>query len=906
MTVTPSIPLLKARTIPLSFKQAQFRRDLANSEATADTFKKALEAIDHNLNFRFTQGENIRSLIYERAQLIDCILHFVWHQFHWDDKISLIAVGGYGRGELHPKSDIDILLLLDNMHNNVHQERLEQLLTLLWDIGLNIGHSVRTIDECISMAADDITVATSIMESRSLQGPTALLDALQRATAVDHIWSSPEFFTAKVNEQQQRHAKYNHTEYRLEPNVKNAPGGLRDIQTIQWVAKRFFRVDTLAALQNKNFFTEAEYATLMYGEEFLWKVRYGLHMINGHPEERLLFDHQRELAALFGYQDQDTQLAIEQFMHEYYRVVLSNRALNDVLLQFLDEAIINRDSPAKITAINARFQLHNNFLEVTHDQVFNKTPYALLEIFVLAANRPHIAGIRASTIRLIREHSVLIDDTFRQNSKNTQLFMALLRSPYRLVTQLKSMKRYGILGRYLPEFNHVIGQMQHDLFHIYTVDAHTLNTIKIMRKFFLPEAEQRFPFPAAIARQLPKIELLYIAGLYHDIGKGRGGDHSLIGAEDVAVFGRRHGLTRREIRLTQWLVKNHLLMSFVSQKRDLSNPDVIHDFAKEVGDSLHLNYLFALTVADMNATNPDIWNNWRASLLEQLYREAHRALQRGLENPIDREEQIAETQEAAMRIAKTQNQFEEQAIWELWQTAGDAYFLRELPTDIIWHTNGILSHPHPRQPLVMVSDHSADKDYKLTQIFVRAPSGNNIFAAATNALDQLNLSIQDARIYNTISGYTIDTFYVLDQNHAPLEHNSATIDSIISTIVNELSLSDDGYSDIIKRRTPRQLKYFTAPTRTSMSNDLSTDYSILEVISPDRPGLLARIARIFIEFNVKVINAKISTLGERVEDIFFITDKQGNPLSDAHLCDQLQQAICSQLDAKTTDTEATQ
>jgi [protein-PII] uridylyltransferase len=907
-----SIPLLETTPVPVSFNQSRFREDLVKTDSRIEIFKSAIEAIDTQLNRRFIAGEGIRSLIYERALLVDCILYYAWSQFSWSDDISLIAVGGYGRGELHPQSDIDLLILLadeetrgNSQDKSQDNESTQGFLTLLWDIGLQVGHSVRTLKECCDIASEDITVATNIMESRLLQGSADLLQALNSATTPDKIWSNDTFFAAKFDEQVNRHEKYNDTEYNLEPNVKNAPGGLRDIQTIQWLAKRYYGVTTLDALHDRGFFTEAEYATLVYSEEFLWRVRYGLHMIAKRPEERLLFDYQKELAALFGYEDKDGKLAIEQFMHDYYRVVLSIRELNDVLLHFLDEVIINPGTSTKVTPINERFQLRNNYIEAIHANVFKENPSALLEIFVLTGNHKNISGIRASTIRLIREYRHLVDDSFRANPLNKMLFLSLLRVPNRLTTQLRRMKRYGILGRYLPEFDLIIGQMQHDLFHIYTVDDHTLNLIEFIRRLIiLPNSEKQFPLVAKVTKSLPKIELLYIASLYHDIGKGRGGDHSILGSVDAKKFCEEHHLSKRETLLISWLVENHLAMSSTSQKNDISDPQVIYNFAELVGDELHLDYLYALTVADMNATNPNIWNNWRASLLQELYRQTRQALRRGLENPIDKEEVINERQEEAMEKLRQLNHLDEQAVWELWQTAGDDYFLRESSHDIVWHTEAILTQKNQQKPLVLVAEHTIRGNHKVTQIFIRALSKDNIFAAATNALDQLDLNIQDARIYSTVSGYTMDTFYVLDQNGLPVTNDANNYQHVIDTIINELALSDQ-YSDIIKRRTPRQLKHFNAPTRANISNDLSQDYTTLEVVSPDRPGFLALIARIFVENDIALVNAKITTLGERVEDVFFITDKNGERLSDPNQCKKLQTAIEEQLNAKVVDEEIT-
>ena len=889
-------PLIEESLVPICFNQVQFQQDIAKAQNSIGVFKDALAAFNQQYNARFKEGESVRRLVYERAHIIDAVLHYAWHQFSWSDQVSLVAIGGYGRGELHPKSDIDLLLLLSNAPSTLDYESGREFLTMLWDIGLNISHSVRTLDQCVDMVREDITVATSILESRLLKGSKTLFNSLKAATEPGKIWSNKSFFLAKFDEQKKRHEKYNDTEYNLEPNVKNAPGGLRDIQNIQWIAKHYFNVSTLAALEGKGFFTDEEYATLITGEEYLWKVRYGLHVVANRPEERLLFEYQRELAALFGYQDQNNKLAIEQFMHHYYRVVLSLRELNDVLLQFLDEAIINKDISNITTPINERFQLRGKFIEVTNDTIFEQTPSALLEIFVLIGKNEEISGIRASTIRLIRGSRQLINQQFREDPRNKQLFLELLSSPYKLVTQLRRMKRYGLLGRYLPEFDLIIGQMQHDLFHIYTVDDHTLNLLEFMRRFLRPPAKETFPTLHRIMHSLPEPELLYITGLYHDIAKGRGGDHSLLGAQEASNFCHRHGLSARQTHLICWLVEKHLTMSSTSQKKDLSDPEVIYEFAKMVGDQRHLDHLYVLTVADMNATNPNIWNNWRASLLSQLYSETKLALNRGLENPIDKEECISETREKALDIFTQTTSLDEHAARELWQTAGDDYFLRENPKDIVWHTKAILAQADPEKPLVLVEDNTIEGTHKVTQIFIRAPLSHNIFIAVTNALDQLQLNILDARIYGTVSGFAMDTFYVLDKNNCPIGNKPEKIHRVINAIKGELKLIGN-YGDIIKRRTPRQLKYFNTPTRTSIHNDLSHKHTILEVFSPDRPGFLAMLARIFAEYHIELVTAKITTLGERVEDVFFITDREGNRLSDPNVCAKLQATIQQKLNA---------
>ena len=877
------------------FDQSRFRRAL-DEKPYITVFKDAISAANTQFNRRFLEGEDIRTLIYERALFIDCMLHYAWFQFTWPTSISLEAVGGYGRGELHPGSDIDLLILYRPEIFDSCKGDIEKFLTFLWDIGLEIGSSVRTVQECLQIARDDITVATNIMESRTLVGDESLRRELLEQSSPEHMWPADTFFRAKWDEQIERHKKYNDTEYNLEPNIKNAPGGLRDIQTISWVAKRYFQVRTLKQLEGKGFFTEEEFSLLYSGEEFLWRVRYGLHMVAKRAEERLMFDHQRELAALFGYSDQPGSLAVEQFMHKYYRTILALRELNDVLLQFLSEAILQKGRAKNVVSLNERFQLRDNFIEVTHTYVFAENPSALLEMFVLMAQNPNIRGVRASTIRLVRESRYLVDDNYRHSTKNTQLFIKLLQYPGGLVEQLKRMLRYGVLGLYLPEFDQVTGQMQHDLFHIYTVDAHTLKVVQNMCNFLLPSAKQDFPIAAHIVNRLPKLELLYIAGLYHDIGKGRGGDHSTLGAVDAELFCRRHEISPRETRLVCWLVEKHLLMSSVSQKKDLSDPDVIRNFALTVGDQLHLDYLYCLTVADINGTNKELWNTWRASLLRQLYLETKRALRRGLENNIDKQELIEETQRAALRKLALKG-FSKEKVLQLWSDMGEDYFLRESVIDIVWHTEAIAQHPNDGTPLILIKKTSSKELAGATQIFVRSKNQKNVFVATASALDHQNLSIQDAKIYSSKAGYTIDTFFVLNQDGEPLGHDTALLKKIHHALLEELRLADN-YSEVISRRTPRRLKYFSMPTRTSLSTDPLHSCSVLEVISPDRPGLLACIGRIFMQFDLQLLNAKITTLGERVEDIFFIADNKGQPLNDPTLAEQLQREICERLDQR--------
>ncbi len=879
---------------PIFFKQHKFREELARRPGIG-VFKDAIAGVSTHFNQQFAEGEDVRFLVSERSTFTDLILHYAWHQFVWGNDVCLLAVGGYGRQELHPHSDIDILILFEDGAAMGSLESVQQFIMFLWDIGLEVGSSVRTLSECIDIARTDITVVTNLMEARRLAGNDRLRDQLQIMTDPEHMWSISSFYTAKAEEQHERHKKFNYTEYDLEPNIKNSPGGLRDIQTVNWIAKRLFGVQTLRQLEGKNFFTELEFGVLRQGEAFLWRVRYGLHLLARRADERLLFSAQRELAQHFGYQDNEKGLAVEQFMHEYYRTVHDIRQITEVLLRVLNEKIHGHTTQSSIRKICKDFQLRDGFIEVTHPKVFEDNPGCLLEMFVRISEDESIRGATADTIRLIRESRTLIDDAFRENPRNRAMFLSLFRMKYGLVTQLKRMHRYGILGRYLPEFERITGQMQHDLFHRYTVDAHSLLVMKNAWQFSKESAKKDFPLAAEIVSRFRQPELLYIAALFHDIGKGRGGDHSQLGAVDAERFCINHGLSGRETRLVKWLVERHLLMSYVSQKKDISDPEVVLEFALEVGDQTHLDYLYALTVADMCGTNPDIWNSWRASLMRQLYNETKSALRRGLENTIDQQDIVTETQQKALAILVPRG-LQEAEVREIWRDMPYEYFLREFSLDIAWQTEAIRDYDSG-EPLILIRDIKHPPWDGATQIFVRAKDADNVFVAVSHSLAHQGLNIQDARIYNSKSGFTIDTFYVLDANYQPLGDDPARLRQIRKFLTDELKLAKN-YKETVYRRTPRQLKQMAIPTRTYLNHDTHANVTVLEVISPDRPGLLATIGRIFLEFGVQLQNAKISTLGERVEDVFFITDRNKNPLRDPELCAALQRTICEQLDSQ--------
>ncbi|TWC43198.1 UTP--GlnB (protein PII) uridylyltransferase GlnD [Pseudomonas sp. SJZ079] len=880
---------------PELFDRGQFQAELALKSSPIGAFKKAISRAHDVLDARFKAGREVRRLVEDRAWFADQILREAWDRLAWseDAAIALLAVGGYGRGELHPYSDIDLLILLDSADHETFREPIERFLTLLWDIGLEVGQSVRSVDECAEEARVDLTVITNLMESRTIAGPERLRQRMLGVTSSEQMWPSKEFFLAKRKEQRARHAKYNDTEYNLEPNVKGSPGGLRDIQTILWVARRHFGTLNLHAMVGQGYLLESEYELLASSQDFLWKVRYALHMLAGRAEDRLLFDHQGQVAALLGFEGVDRKRTIEHFMQKYYRVVMAIAELSDLINQHFEEEILRAGEVSPAQPLNSRFQVRNGYIEAIHPKVFKRTPFAILEIFVVMAQHPEIEGVCADTIRLLRDHRHLIDDEFRTDIRNTSLFIELFKCKEGIHRNLRRMNRYGILGRYLPEFGHIVGQMQHDLFHIYTVDAHTLNVIKHLRKLGKPGVAEKFPLASELVEKLPKPELIYLAGIYHDIGKGRGGDHSELGAADAEAFCVRHQLPSWDTKLIVWLVQSHLVMSTTAQRKDLSDPQVIFDFARQVGDQTRLDYLYVLTVADINATNPSLWNSWRASLMRQLYTETKRALSRGLENPLDREEQIRLNQSAALEILVRGGTDPDHAE-QLWAQLGDDYFLRHTADDVAWHTLAIIQHPNDGNPLVLIKETTQREFEGGTQIFIYAEDQHDFFAVTVAAMAQLNLNIHDARILTSTSQFTLDTYIVLEADGSSIGDNPARINKIRQGLIDALKNPDE-YPNIIQRRVPRQLKHFAFAPQVTIHNDAHRPVTILELSAPDRPGLLARVGRIFLEFDLSIQNAKIATLGERVEDVFFVTDAHNQPLSDPQLCIRLQETIVARL-----------
>ena len=855
------------------FDKTTFSQKLEQESQPLPLFKKALKNGYEYLTERFSSGEDIELLVKKQVWLVDQLLTLAWQQFINSDELSLIAVGGYGRSELLLASDIDLMVLEKPRTQKNTKQQLAFFLTFLWDFGLEVGHSVRTVKECRHEAKNDITIMTNIMESRLLCGNEKLYEAMRKATGPKKIWPTRKYFEAKLLEQQTRHKKYSDTANKLEPNVKESPGGLRDIQMIGWVAKRHFDNINLSSLVEHKFLTHDEYEVLKTGRNLLWRIRFALHMTTKRREDRLLFEYQRNVAESLGFKSKDNK-GIEEFMKMYFKTIREMSRLNEMLLQHFEEEIIYSKRKEKIIPINSRFQKRNDFIEVVNKNIFKRYPFALFEIFLLIQQDPTIKGVRASTIRLVRNHLYLINDKFRKDIRNRSLFLEIIKQPKLVGHKFRMMHRYGVLGAYMPAFASIEGQMQFDLFHIFTVDEHILTVIRNMRLFGTDEYKDKFPICYAITKKLPKLELLYLAGLFHDIAKGRGGDHSKLGAKDAFKFCKLHQLSDYDSKLVAWLVEKHLIMSKTAQREDIDDPEIIINFADKVRDQTHLNYLYVLTVADICGTNPELWNSWKATLLINLYHRTLHELRRGQEKPILKKERIRDTKQDALALI-TSKEINEQDIHEFWKSVGNEYFLRHNPDEIAWHTEGILKHKNVTNPLVLINKESSRGG---SLIFVYMRDRKNIFATTTRAIEKLGLNVLDARIITNRKGFTLDTFIVLE-NNGELIKTKERSNEIRDRILKDLD-STSGFPEQGKWIEKRQLRSFTLPTRVTFETDEKNNRTIMEVSTIDRPGVLSRIGTAMDHCGARLQSAKIATYGERVEDIFYLQNDENKAIDD--------------------------
>ena len=819
--------------------------------------------------------EESADLIAARADFVDHVLTKLWSQHQLDEyQISLIAVGGYGRGELHPHSDVDLLLLTQSKVDKVLEEKISAFITQLWDVKLDIGHSVRSVQECIKQAIKDVTVATNLMEMRLVSGNEALAQQLQPLLNEDTFWTSKKFFIAKREEQERRHQQYHGAAYTLEPNLKANPGALRDIQTIGWVAKRHFAADSLEELVEHDYLTRNEFFELLECQNYLWRMRFALHFVAGRSENRLLFDYQADVATLMGFGDQG-KAAVERMMKRFFRIIGRVAELNTMLLQHFEQAILRQDETVKITTIDKDFYYSNGLIQSDNTRIF-MNPVKIIKIFLLIAQHSEIKGIHSQILRLLRNARRRLISGLCDYAESRRLFIEIIRHPRGLGLAFTLMHRHSILSAYLPEWRSIVGQMQFDLFHAYSVDEHSYRLIKNLYRFSQPEHNHQFPLCSKIVQRNRKPEVLFLAGVFHDIAKGRGGDHAELGAIDALAFSKTHKLNDHDGRMISWLVKHHLLMSVTAQRRDISDERVIQTFGEIVRDEAHLDFLYCLTVADMRATNESLWNGWKANLLEELYFNTKQAFRRGLEKPVDLRSKIRENKRLAIELL-TAVDIEKSEVSALWHDFKSDYFLRYTPEQISWHGQNILSHKND-SPLVIISPIPYRGG---TQVFIYTKVHNAIFASTVALLTTKKLSIHDAKIITSKSGYTLNTFVVLDQRGKAIKdiERTAEIAHSITKTLTEKTLTEKKLTQIKIQPISKRLKHFKTPTRVSFIKINGKRGSLLEIVSADRPGLLAIISQIFRDKNINIHSAKITTFGEKIEDVFTISNSNDQALT---------------------------
>lgn len=820
-----------------------------------------LQAGEAALREQWAASRNARANLKARARLADGLLRDLWRELDAPAATSLVAVGGFGRGELYPHSDVDLLILLPDQATAELEEQIAGLVGALWDIGLDIGHSVRTIEQCLTESARDITVQTNLLESRFLAGDRKLFKRMQ--SKVHEAVDARAFFTAKKLEQENRYTRHQDTAFSLEPNCKESPGGLRDLQVIRWIAQGFGIKPGWSALAAHDICLPDELRALRDTEAHLRELRVALHYLAGRREDRLLFDYQESLARDFGITASTTQRASEILMQRYYRNAKTVTQLNAMLVQKLGASFA--PSPQlRIAPINARFQMKRELLDIVSDDTFQHHPEAILEAFALMQQHSELKGMSARTLRGLWHARRLITPAFRRDPQNRARFIEILRAPRGLIHELRRMNQFDILGRYLPAWGKIVGRMQHDLFHVYTVDQHILQVVRNVRRFSMTEHAHEYPLMSSLMSEFKDAWLLYVAAMFHDIAKGRGGDHSQLGMTDADTFCRDHGFSDTDRELVMWLVEHHLTMSSFAQKQDLSDPEVIHRFAAIVGTERRLTALYLLTHADIRGTSPKVWNAWKGKLLEDLFF-ATRTLLRG--HTPSQATGLSERQEDARRILRLHG-LRPGVEDALWQRLDTSYFMRFDAEDIAWHARMLYHCPDTAEPIVRARPNQIGNGM---QVMVFTPDQKDLFLRILGFFAKLGFSIADARIFTTRHGYALDSFNLMDSGH------DMSIRDIVGLIEHELAsrLAHPGPIDAPARVRPsRQQKHFPIEPEVSIRPDERNQRFILSVSAADRPGLLFSVAQVLADHQINLHAAKIATLGERAEDTFLLSGNE--------------------------------
>jgi [protein-PII] uridylyltransferase len=829
------------------------------------------------LRDEYLQKPDPRALLARHTRLVDRTVKALWSEAALPGGAALVATGGYGRGELFPASDIDLLVLLAQEPSEAEREALERLIGRFWDVGLEIGHSVRTVPGCVEAAAGDVTIRTTLLESRFLAGSRSLFQQLQKAVVFDPV----SFFKAKKLEQEQRHAKHQDSPYSLEPNLKEAPGGLRDLQAIQWIARGAGLGRRWSDLVAHKLIERGEAREAARLEAHLQDLRIRLHYLAGRREDRLVFDLQTALAGQLGHKDTPARRASEAMMQGYYQTAKGVTQLNTILMQNL-EARLAPWPDTEARALNERFEVRSGLLHVKQEKTFEREPTAILECFLLMMQHPELRGMTARTLRALWRARSLINARFRKDPTARLLFLHILQQPRGIVHEFRRMNQYGILGRYLPEFGRIVGQMQHDLFHVYTVDQHILMVMRNLRRFTMPEFAHEFPLCSELMNGFERRWLLYVAALYHDIAKGRGGDHSELGARDVRSFSRAHQLAADDADLVEFLVERHLAMSHVAQKQDVYDPEVVKAFADLVKTERRLVALYLFTVADVRGTSPKVWNAWKGKLLEDLFRATRRTL---TGEPLARDAALAEKQAEAARLLRLYA-LSDAAKDKLWASLDITYFLRHDPQEIAWQTRNLHYRVDADKPVVKARLAPFGEGL---QVMIYTRDRAALFARICGYFERAGFNIAEAKVHTTRNGYALDTFILMGQGRDA--HYQDRIAMIEAELAQELQ-SDAPLAPPHGGRLSRRVRHFPIAPAVDIRPDERGAFHALTLVAADRPGLLYGVARILARYQVNLQTARINTLGDRVEDVFLLS---GQALSNPKTVLQLEQDLLAEL-----------
>ncbi|MEY4482254.1 MAG: hypothetical protein RIQ84_1416 [Pseudomonadota bacterium] len=829
-----------------------------------DTLAK-LKLRRESLFDQFKKDLNVTKLTKASCDLTDQQLILAWNESALNGHAALVGVGGFGRGELFPYSDVDILVLvsekLSEQDLQVINPQIEAFITRCWDLGIEIGSSVRNISQCLEEAAADVTVRTSLLESRWISGDKRVYKRF--LAQFDEAMDAKAFYQAKLLELRQRHYKHNDTPYSLEPNCKESPGGLRDLQVILWMTKAAKLGNSFSDLHKKGLLTKRESLEINRNLKFLQTLRTQLHLIAKRRQDVLVFDLQTQLAESFGLEAEAGKRSSEQIMRRYYWAAKAVTQLNQILLQNIEAILFPKESEGT-RPISEHFVEKQGLLDIIDPALFEKHPDQILKAFLLYTKTPGVEGLSAQVLRSLYNARHLMNAQWRKQAVNKELFMEIVKQPQGLTHAFRLMNQTSVLGRYLPAFRKIVGQMQHDLFHVYTVDQHILMVLRNVRRFSIVEHTHEFPFCSEIAANFDKPWLLVLAALFHDIAKGRGGDHSDLGKRDARAFAKSHGLDKNETDLLVWLVAEHLTMSQVAQKQDIGDPDVIKAFAKKVKTENRLKALYLLTVADVRGTSPKVWNAWKGKLLEDLYKLTLRVIGGSKHDVSSELEQHQEEAKKILRLYGLQTDAHE----NLWKQLDISFFLRHEPRDIAWLTKHLYGRVNYEEPIVRARLSPVGEGL---QVAVYIKDQTDLFAKICSYFDQQGFSILDARIHTTQHGYALDTFQISGTNLLREGGHYRDIIQLVEHGLTECLKTNTPLPTPNKGRLSRQSRSFPIQPRVSLRADDRGQYFVLSISASDRAGLLYTIAKILAEQQVSLHTARINTLGERIEDVFLLT-----------------------------------